>query len=321
MKKGLFLFIFVLCLNASEFEYGKGKFNIEFNLLGLTNDHNEKIKIFTMLQRHKNIFASKWFYSYKISWFKSDTIKTVVNTYNSNINNINNTLLTKTLSVNTTILNSSSQISTSNASNNLSQAQNSNLSADINSTQLPSIVNLSNKIRGLDINIILGRDLLNKNIYDTYIGIGVITGITLPYIKTSSDSSNNYLKKSKTKITTYKIGGFINIAYLINPFLQLYGDLAYSYQTAKIKNNELNINFKSSGNNFFYDLGIKFQLKTVKNFGWIKLMPKLFLTFGWRCNYWNVNSVNINSQSLFIDNYAKLSFTISQIYMGLGYDF
>lgn len=340
MKKGL-LFLLVLFLNATEFEYGHGSFNIEFGALGMNKNHSEKIKIFSILQSHKNIFSSKWFYSYRISWFKSNTIKTVVNDYNSAAESING-VLNKTIPVigNPNLGNGSTDSNNSDGSSNDSigntgntnngtasdsQTLNPNLPdipvKDLNSSlKIPQLVNLSNKIRGLDINIVFGRDLINKDIQDTYLGIGFLTGITLPYIKSSSDSNNDYLKKSKTKIITYKLGGIIKGGYLLNSFMQVYGDISYSYQTARVKNDELNINSKSSGNNFLGDLGVKFQLKGKKDLGWITLMPSVFLTMGYRYCYWDVKSIKINNQDLMTKN-TKLSFEISEIYLGLGYDF
>ena len=307
MKKGIILlFLCLLNLNATEFEYGNGNFNIDFGLLGLNKNHTEKIQIFSILQRHKNIFSSNWFYSYRISWFKSKTIKTLVNYYNSNANSVNN--INKLLSD----YSNNSTTDSNNTSNN-------STASDVNSSQIPTLINLSNKIRGLDINFVFGRDLLNSSLQDTYLGIGVLAGLTIPYIKSSS-SDSNYLKESKTKIITYKIGGIIKGGYLLNPILQVYGDMAYSYQTGRIKNDELGINSKSSGDNFIFDVGAKLQLKTTKQIGFIKLTPALFLTFGYRYDYWKVNSIKINSQNLMSKN-TNLNFTISQVYFGLGYDF
>ncbi len=345
MKKGILFFLF-LFLHATEFEYGRANFNIDFGILGLNKNHTEKISVFSMLQRHKNIFSSNWFYSYKISWYKSKTIKSVVDNYNNTTNSVNNFISkalpgTDSLSGNSVIPESSnsSSNSTSTNTNNQNNSENTSSSSTINnsltpisqtlkqpldlnvsSLTVPTIINLSNKIRGLDINFIFGRDLINKDIQDTYLSIGILGGITLPYIKSSSNSNNDYLKKSKTKIITYKIGGIVKGGYLLNSFMQVYGDFSYSYQTARVKNSELNINSKSTGNNLFYDIGMKFQLKTQKNLGWITLTPALFVTFGYRYNYWKVNSVKINGINM-LNKTANISFVISQVYMGLGYDF
>ncbi len=327
MKKGLIFLLFVF-LNATEFEYGHGDFNIDFGLLGLNKNHTEKIQTFSILQRHKNILSSNWFYAYRFSWFKSKKIKTLVNDYNSNVNNTNNLnkLLSDYSGINNTSNSTNSTGDTNTSDNNTSgdtnvnnTNNNYNNGSDSNSS-VPTLVNLSNKIRGLDINFIFGRDLINKNIQDTYLGVGILAGVTLPYIKSSSNSDSNYLKKTKTKIITYKIGGIIKGGFLLNPFMQIYSDASYSFQTARVKNNELNINSKSSGNNFFYDIGAKFQLKTVKDFGWIKLTPAMFFTLGYRYNYWKVKSIKISNQNLLIKS-TKLSFVISQFYIGLGYDF
>ena len=338
MKKGL-LFLLGLYLNATEFEYGQGNFNIEFGALGMNKNHSEKIKIFSILQSHKNVFSSNWFYSYRISWFKSNTIKTVVNDYNSVADSING-VLNKTIPVIGDPIDSGNGSTDSDNSNNNSIGNTGNTNngtasdsqtlkpnlpdipvKDLNSSlKMPRVVNLSNKVRGLDINIVFGRDLINKNIQDTYLGIGFLTGITLPYIKSSSDSDNDYLKESKTKIITYKLGGIIKGGYLLNSFMQVYGNVSYAYQTARVKNDELNINSKSSGIYFSGDLGVKFQLKGKKDLGWITLTPAVFCTMGYRYSCWDVKSIKINNQDLMTKN-TKLSFEISEIYLGLGYDF
>ena len=310
MKKILSIMGLSLGLFASEIQFGQGSFKVDAAFLGLSSSDSEKITTYSLVNEHKNIFSTKFFYSYKLAYYKSNTLSTTYDT-TSIINGITSkALLTTSVPNSQTVSNQASQASQT------SQP----------STQ--SVNNLSNKyliytkLRGVDLNIVLGRDFINQDNEDTYFGAGLLIGASFPYLKTNSSNNNNdstqdYLKKSKTKFYTYKLGLVLKGQKSFNGIVNLYADTAYAKQTAKVKNNVLHLDSSSNGDYFTFNTGVKFQAKTKKKIGFITLSPALFATVGYRYDYWKVNDVKVNSLTLNTD----ITLKVSQVYAGLGYDF
>ena len=287
MKKILLSISVVASLFAGEIEFGKGSFNMDASFLGLNSSKNENITSISLVAEHKNIFSSNFFYSYKLSYFKSNTI--------SSSSNYLDSLTTKAIST----------TNPTSASNNTKSA-----------------LLIYNKLRGVDLNVVLGRDFINSDDKDTYFGGGLLIGASFPYLKTSSNSSNNskkydYLKKSKTKFYTYKIGLDLKASKAINKIISFYASGAYAFQTARVKNSALNLDSSSSGNYMTFNAGVKFQAKTHTKIWFMNLSPNVFATLGYRYDYWKVNNVKINSLALNTD----INLKISQVYAGIGYDF
>ena len=298
MKKFLLGGCVVASLFASEIQFGKGNFGIDAKFLGLSSSKTENITSFSLVNEHNNIFSSSYFYSYKVAFFKSNRLTTSSNYLGSLINKLTSPSTTKSNTNNTT----------SNTSSTTKEAKSAFL--------------IYSKLRGVDLNFVLGKDFINTDDKDTYLGAGLLLGASFPYIKTSSSSSNSskkfeYLKKSKTKFYTYKLGLDIKGAKAINKIVSLYADGAYAIQRAKVKNTALNLDSSSNGHYMTFNAGIKFQAKTHTKIWFMNLSPNVFATMGYRYDYWKVNNVKINSSTLNTDIKMK----ISQVYAGIGYDF
>ena len=301
MKKILLSISVVASLFATEIEFGKGTFNIDASFLGLDSSQNEDITSISLVNEHSNIFSSKYFFSYKISYFKSNTLTTMFNTANTLTNKVNS------LPSDTT--NSSSDSTSSDSTSNSDTTSSTNTD-----------IKTYDKLRGLDINFVLGRDFINKDDKDTYLGAGIILGGSFPYIKTSTKnykSAYDYLNKSKTKFYTYKLGLDLKGSKAINKIISFYASGAYAFQKARVKNDKLNLDSSSSGNYMTFNAGVKFQAKTHTKIWFMNLSPSLFATLGYRYDHWNVNDVKINSLNINTD----IKMNISQFYAGIGYDF
>ena len=296
MKKILLSLGVAASLFAGGIEFGKGSFNIDASFLGLNSSKNEDITSISLVNEHKNIFSSNFFYSYKLAYFKSKTLTTSSNYLNSLVSKVmmpNNSTNTNTNTVNTT------------------------------TNSAKSALLIYNKLRGVDLNVVLGRDFINKDNKDSYFGGGLLIGASFPYVKTSSSNNNNnnntlnYLKKSKTKFYTYKLGLDLKASKAINKIISFYASGAYAVQTARVKNSALNLDSSSSGNYITFNAGVKFQAKTHTKIWFMNLSPNVFATLGYRYDHWNVNDVKINSLKLNTD----IKISISQLYAGIGYDF
>jgi len=286
LKKVLFFFVLIGVLFGAEFEYGKGTFSIKGGLFGLNKTVSQDIDVFAFYNHHKNILGTKFFFSYKLAFYKSKSVTNTINTYNS----------------------------------------------VVSSNTLTNSLTFDYKLQGVDANIVLGRDFYREG--GDYLGVGVLLGISGPYIKSkgddsaSSDSDNvdntlpgyGYLSDSETDFTTYKIGPSVRAQKEILSFLTVYGDAQYAYQMARVKNKEAGIDQYDSGNYLSYDIGVKLQAKAGRKKIWIiSFSPKFFVTFGYRYNYWKVKNVEINGVNLI--GPADLSFSVEYAYFGLGYDF
>ncbi len=187
------------------------------------------------------------------------------------------------------------------------------------------------KIRGFDMDIGVGYDVYkdpaNEN---NYIGIAVNTGASMPTMETEDMIGDarltyNLLKDTKTKIKTYKLGAAINANYEIIDSVSLYAFASYGYQTGDIKNDYLLSSVDIDGTYKVVDFGIKYTpLKTKKDFGWITLSPKLYVTLGYTYKKWDVDDMRVNLFKFFSANMFgpfKTDFESKYTYLGIGYSF
>jgi len=182
-------------------------------------------------------------------------------------------------------------------------------------TTIPAI---DYEYKGLDVNFVLGKDINN-------LGIGILLGLSIPYIdtKSSSNTSSTILKKSKTKIKTFKIGPSLNGFYQFNQYISAFVNFAYAYQTGKVKNDYLDIDTSIDGSFTQADFNFRFTpFQTKTKIGFLTLNPKLYFTAGYKYNYWIVKdvSIDISGNNIPIPK-SDLEFKTSIVYLGIGYSF
>ncbi|WP_281950776.1 hypothetical protein [Nitrosophilus kaiyonis] len=294
MKKTTFLFLSAISfLSAAEFEIGKGNASLEGGFLGFNKKKSDSVKILTFKEQHQNILKSNIFYSYKISYIKSDTIQKEKQNFNTGYSQ--------------------------NIPNN---------PFGINSQIIP-MPDINYEIEGLDAQISLGYDVLKKD-NRNYLGLGIIGGISLPWIESEKNDNNNandFIKngfeRSKTKIKTFKIGPTLSFQKTLNRYFSIFGDFNYAYQTGKIKNNYANFNSNINGNFYEYNIGIRFQVKTFKkSFLGIIISPRFFIQTGYRKSKWEFKDldIDISGYGVYFDK-SDLKMDIDQTYISLGYKF
>jgi len=176
----------------------------------------------------------------------------------------------------------------SNDATNTQQNINNQLITPIATPITPSI---DYKLQGLDVNLALGKDLSHKS-ENQYLGIGLMLGISLPWIESKKNKNNddttsnaimNNMEDSKTKIKTYKIGPTIHARTSLSNLFTLYAGATYAYQKGKIKNDYAHSNLSVKGTFQEYDFGIRFQpISYDKKFGFITLSPRFYMTLGYR---------------------------------------
>ncbi|BAF70006.1 hypothetical protein [Nitratiruptor sp. SB155-2] len=76
MKKTVLGFMAASSLFAGSFEYGQGDFKIKYKLYNQQASVSTDIKTYSLVEQHKNIFESTYYYKYNISWMKLDRFTT-----------------------------------------------------------------------------------------------------------------------------------------------------------------------------------------------------------------------------------------------------
>lgn len=200
--------------------------------------------------------------------------------------------------------------------------------------QLPTIMttpSIDYEMKGLDVNLALGRDLIHKSEND-YLGFGVMVGTSLPWIESGKNSANidslsssemNGMFDSKTKIMAYKIGPTVAFRKSLNDYFSLYGSGTYAYQSASLSNNYINADLTINGRFQEYDAGVRFQpVEASYSIGWLKLDPRLYATLGYRYSRWDMDSMGLDitgSGTRF--NQGTFGMDSKIVYLGLGYSF
>jgi hypothetical protein len=205
-----------------------------------------------------------------------------------------------------------------------------------------SIPNMEHRFKGLDANLRVGYDVINKN-EDNFLGVGILVGLSIPTIeeyslKNNSDqklrkssdpvNSNELMVESKTEIKTYKIGPTISFQKSFNKKVSIYGIGSYAYQTGEIKNSYADAKYTVNGTFQEYNLGLYFTPFTeTYKWGWLTLSPRIYATLGYKYANWDVDEMAINlsgneMSSEFLDVFATdFSMDTSIGYFGLGYSF
>jgi len=283
LKKIAILGILPICLMAGEIQTGHGNFKMSGGFLGLDSTISADVTTYSMVEQHKNLFSTNFFYKYNITWYDAKKLTQGQNTFN-NIVGIG-------------------QI-------------------------IPSI---DYRPQGLDVNLVLGRDVLHKD-ENNFIGMGVMLGISLPWIDSKKSSSNNNnndnnatnsIKDTKTNILTYKIGPNIVAMKSLGQYFSVYASATYAYQTGKIKNDYLESDLNVNGIFQEYDAGVKFQpLSYDYKIGWITISPRLYATLGYRYTSWKLDNVKLNVTGV-PANFAETDFKMNASigYFGIGYSF
>ncbi len=280
----------VLSLSAGEFQVGKGTFYLKGGFAGLTKELDTDVTTFSLVEQHKNIFSSNWFYKFNFTWIDSDKLKQAQSSVNSGINRFNS---------------SSSVI------------------------QIPSV---EYRVKGLDINFVIGKDFINKDNEDTYLGAGLLLGASMPWIESDNSKQDNIdlakkgykiLKDTKTKVMTFKMGLNVSGAKKIMPMVSIYGYGSWAYQTGRVKNSDVDTSIHINGEFREFDAGIRFEpISTKTKIGFITLSPKLYANLGYRYSYWRLNNIKINVTGVdFKFDKSDLEMKNSIIYAGVGYSF
>jgi len=194
-----------------------------------------------------------------------------------------------------------------------------------------TVPSIDYRMQGLDAHILLGEDLIHED-ENNYFGIGLMLGVSLPWIDSKKDSSNNnalsdaaanLMMQSKTKLSTFKIGPSFVAMKSLGKYVSVYVSGTYAYQTGSIKNGYAKADFSATGTYKELDIGLKFQpISEDYDLGLITLSPRLYATLGYKYKEWKLRDVSINAMGTG-GKFDKMDFKMNTktAYMGVGYSF
>lgn len=298
MKKSLlFLLGVTSSLFSTEFQFGNGTFSMEGGFLGLTSSMDSDIASYTIVNRHSNIFGSKFFYSYDLNWYDSKDLIQAQKTYNN-------------FATKYTIPEMEYRVK----------------GLDVNiKLGYDAIHKDEDNFLGLGILVGLSMPWIDATKSDS----------TTPNLNLISENANGMMdakdmfKDSKTKVMTYKIGPTINFQKtLVSNKLSIYGIGSYAYQTGHIENDYINSNLDVDGTFQEYGIGLYYTPFTETfEWGWLTLSPRIYATLGYKYSKWDVDKVaiDISGQDMSSDMLSpfetKFNMDSSIGYIGVGYSF
>ncbi len=281
--------LLVSSLQAGEIQVGKGNFEMNGGFIGLDQTINADITTYSMIEQHKNIFSSNWFYKYNFTWYDS---KKMVQAQNS-INSYTNGYLQNPTSVTTPSVDYRVQ----GLDLNLALGRDLLHSDENNNLGLALVV-------GASIPWIDSKKSDNNN-------------------DSNSDSAMNAMKDSKTELYTYKVGLNLTAEKSLSKYFIFYASGTYAYQTGTMKNSYAKSDLKVNGRFQEYDLGLKIQpLSYDYKLGWFTLSPRLYMTLGYRYTAWDLDDINIDvtgSNMKFKETDFNMNSKVA--YFGVGYSF
>lgn len=276
-------------LYGGEIQTGTGTFEMSGGFMGLDQTIDTDISIYSMVEQHKNLFSSDWFYKYNFTWYDSDAMVQAQNTLNSYPGGF----MQNPTSVTTP-------------------------SMDYRLQGLDLNLVLGNDFVHKDENNYLGIGVM--------VGASIPWIDSKKSDSNNdalSDNTMNAMEKSKTEMLTYKIGPSITASSSLNKFFTLYASGTYAFQTGTFKNDYANTDLTVNGTFQEYDVGLKFQpVSEDYSLGWLTISPRLYATLGYRYTSWDLDDVNIDVTGQ-NTSFTQMDFNMnsSVAYFGLGYSF
>ncbi len=280
---------------AVELRIGSATFNWQMDMGFMHTGFEMDARVWSLSEQHNNFGDSKLYYFYNADLYQSDSVDRFTD------------LITTPLTYDFPIVGSFND-------------------AVDRYTSVP--VPADYRIRGFDIDLGLGYDLWQNERFT--IGAGINTGLSLPVMKMrnlqkSAKITYDLLDHTDTTIKTFKLGPVLHGVWRINPNLRLYGSFTTGYQTGSIENDWVKSSLDVDGSYTALDLEVKFiPLQSSKDFGWIRLDPKLFLTAGYSYKKWEMDRVKVDAFDIAefsSGGFFKNSFETHYWYVGVGYDF
>lgn len=269
-------------LYAGEFQIGTGSMELKGGFIGLDKTINDSVMSYSLIEQHKNMFSSSWFYKYNFTWYDSNDIVNSQQTVNGGLPNSNIPSIDyrpQGLDLNVVL---GKDLSHTDENNYFGAGIMLGVSLPWIDSKKDSNNNDSTSDNAMD-----AMEKSKTEMMTYKIGPSI----------TARKSLNKY----------FTIYGSATYAYQT-------GNLKNSY--AKVDTNVDGIFQEYDAGIRFQPVSSDYDM------GWITLSPRLYATMGYRYTSWEVNDVAIDvtgTNTTF--NKSDLTLTSSVAYFGLGYSF
>jgi len=178
------------------------------------------------------------------------------------------------------------------------------------------------EVSGVDFDIGVGYDIARDE--NGYLGIGVMTGISTPFMEMHNyieayDYLSTLLEETSTDVETYKFGISVQGAYNITPEFSVYGTGIYAGQTGTLQNDLISSEFDVTGTYSALDIGVRFYPSGV-----VENDTNFYINAGYAYKHWEIDDMDVNVGGILSVNLSSVvntDMTSDYIYVGIGFSF
>ncbi|SFV50332.1 hypothetical protein MNB_SV-6-1243 [hydrothermal vent metagenome] len=180
----------------------------------------------------------------------------------------------------------------------------------------------SYQISGIDVDLGIGYDLYHDD--KGFFGIGLVTGISTPYMEMknlidSAEAINSLLDDTSTDVETYKLGVSLQSAFMLSNNFSIYGTAIWAYQTGSMENEIIQSSLDVTGTYTAFDVGIKYYFTDSS-----AEESSFYATIGYSYKNWTIDDISgsvgiFNLPNLF--SIVDMEMTVDYVYAGIGYRF
>ncbi len=178
------------------------------------------------------------------------------------------------------------------------------------------------ELSGVDLDVGIGYDLVQNT--QGYLGIGVLTGISTPFMEMhnyieAAEYISDMLEETSTDVKTYKLGIALQAAYSFTFDLSLYGSAMYAIQTGEMSNDIIDGTFDVDGTYSSIDVGFKYYLTDLS-----ESTSNLYLKAGYTHKHWEIDEIKMSLYDLpmfEVNTLIDMEMDSDYFYAGIGYNF
>ena len=308
MKKIILPICTLLTLsNAVDIRYGKGSFDMNFAIKGIFNvDKSVDIDTLTIENPHNNIFDSNFYYFYDIDIYSSDYVDTMADMIKIPLDNL-------PLPVTPPV---DDMIDTAESLN--SKFKKVTFVKDMVPTPFEV------KIKGFDMNIGAGYDIYHDK--EGYIGVGVGTGISAPYIYSNNQGMPGFgmmyamMKSSDTSMMSWKTSLTLQAAYRVWDGFSVGGTALYGYHFGEMDNGWIDSDIDIEGTDTMLNIAFMYDFGSLAEWG-----KGLTVSAGYTRKSWNMDNADVKLLGgIFEHDFnsnVDANFDSDNLYLGIGYRF
>lgn len=178
------------------------------------------------------------------------------------------------------------------------------------------------ELSGIDLDIGIGYDVVHNE--DGYFGIGVVTGISTPFMEMNNyiDSYKSYaelLDDTSTDVKTYKLGVSLQAGIKFNPSFMLYTTGIYAMQVGEISNEAIDSSFDVTGTYTSLDIGLEYAVESSSIDS-----GNLYFRVGYSYKHWDIDDIESQVAGILLPDFASvlhMEMEVSYPYVAIGYRF